>query len=82
MEVEWELLPWLCDVASEVMDVLFGLGVSTQTLIDNGLWGASLRRLKLVKGALHEGMQDIGWGECHGLIVCASVMVAEELNED
>ena len=40
VEVEWGLLPWLCDVASEVMDVLFGLGVSTQTLIDNGLWGA------------------------------------------
>ena len=35
-----------------------------------------------MKGALHEGAQYIGWGECHRLIVCAYVTAAEELNED
>ena len=33
-------LSWLCDIASKMMDVLFGLGVSTRTLVDNGLRGA------------------------------------------
>ena len=36
------LLPWLCDAASEDMDVLFGLGVSAQTLVDDGSWGATV----------------------------------------
>ena len=34
------LLPWLRDAAFEDMDVLFGLGVSAQTLVDDVLWGA------------------------------------------
>ena len=29
-------LPWLCDVASEEMDVLFSPGVSARTLVDDG----------------------------------------------
>ena len=36
------LLQWLCDVASKDMDVLFGLGVSAPTLVDNGSWGAAV----------------------------------------
>ena len=35
-----------------------------------------------MKGALHEGVQDIGWGECHRLIMCASVTIAKKLNEN
>ena len=58
------LLPWLCDVASEDMDVLFGPGVSARTLVDDGSRGAAVfeGRQRSVKGALHEGVQDIGWG--------------------
>ena len=58
------LLPWLCDAASEDMDVLFGPGVSARTLVDDGSRGAIVfeRRQRSVKGALHEGVQDIGWG--------------------
>ena len=40
VENEWVLLPWLCDDASEVVDVPFGPGVSTRTLVDNSSWGA------------------------------------------
>ena len=56
------LLPWLCDVASEDMDVLFGPRVLTRTLVDDGSRGAALfeGRQRSVKGALHEGVQDIG----------------------
>ena len=56
------LLPWLCDVASENMDVLFGPGVSAPTLVDDGSRGAAVfeGRQRLVKGSLHEGVQDIG----------------------
>ena len=36
------LLPWLCDVASKEMDILFGLGVLAQTLVDDGSWGAAV----------------------------------------
>ena len=52
------LLPWLCDAASEDMDVLFGSGVSTHTLVDDGSRGAVVfeGRHRSVKGALHEGM--------------------------
>ena len=58
-----ELLPWLCDAASEDMDVLFGSGVSTWTLVDDGLGAAVFEgRQRSVKGDLHEGVQDIGWG--------------------
>ena len=58
------LLPWLCDAASEDMDVLFGPGVSAQTLVDDGSRGAVVfeGRRRSVKGSLHEGVQDIGWG--------------------
>ena len=58
------LLPWLCDVESEDMNVLFGLGVSTQNLVNDGSRGAAIfeGRQRSVKGALHEGVQDIGWG--------------------
>ena len=58
------LLPWLCDTAFEDMDVLFGLGVSVRTLVDDGSRGATVfeGRPSSVKGALHEGVQDIGWG--------------------
>ena len=58
------LLPWLCDAASEDMDILFGPGVSAQTLVDDGSRGATVfeGRQRSVKGALHEGVQDIGWG--------------------
>ena len=34
VEDDWGLLPWLCDAASEVMDVLFGPGVSARTLME------------------------------------------------
>ena len=33
------LLPWRGDVASGGMDVLFGLGVLAQTIVDNGSGG-------------------------------------------
>ena len=58
------ILPWLCDVASEEMDDLFGPGVSTRTFVDDGSRGAAVfeGRSRSVKGALHEGVQDIGWG--------------------
>ena len=58
------LLTWLCDAAPEDLDVLFRPGVSTQTLVDGGSSEAAMSegRQKLVKGALHEGVQDIGWG--------------------
>ena len=36
------LLPWLCDAASEEMDVLFGPRVSAQTLVDDGSWGVAV----------------------------------------
>ena len=36
------LLPWPCDVASKMMDILFGPGVSVRTLVDNGSWGAAV----------------------------------------
>ena len=36
------LLPWLRDATSEDMDVLFGLGVLAQTLVDVGSWGAAV----------------------------------------
>ena len=42
VEVEWGLLPFLGDVASRVMDVLFSPRVSARTLIDNGSWGATV----------------------------------------
>ena len=63
------LLPWLCDAASEDMDVLFGLGVSAWTLVDDGSRGAPVfeGRQKSVKGALHEGVQDIGRTYCAGV---------------
>ena len=49
------LLPWLCDVASEVMDIFFGPRVSIRTLVDKWLMGSnSLRRRRSVKGALHK----------------------------
>ena len=58
------LLPWLCDVASEDLDVLFRPGVSAQNLVNDGSSEAAMfeGRQKSVKGALHEGVQDIGWG--------------------
>ena len=58
------LLPWLCDAATEDMDVLFGPGVSERTLVDDGSRGAIVfkGRQRSVKGALHESVQDIGWG--------------------
>ena len=58
------LLPWLCDAMSEDMDVLFGPGVSARALVDDGSWGAAVfeGRRRSVKSALHEGVQDIGWG--------------------
>ena len=36
------LIPWLCDAASEDMNVLFDLGISVQTLVDDGSWGAAV----------------------------------------
>ena len=36
------LFSWLCDVASENMDVLFGPEVSARTLVDDGLRGATV----------------------------------------
>ena len=56
------LLPWLCDVSSEDMDVLFGPGVLARTLVDDGSRGAAVFEgmQRSVKGALHEGVQDIG----------------------
>ena len=58
-----ELLPWLSDSMSGLMDILFGLRVSIGTLVDKWLVGSSsLRRLKLMKGSLHEGVQDIESG--------------------
>ena len=72
------LLPRMCDDVSEDMDVLFGLGVSTRTLVDDGSRGATVfeGRQRSVKGALHEGMQDIGWGRmsrtyCVGVRDCS-----------
>ena len=60
VEIEWGLLPWLGDAAFEIMDVLFGLRVSTQTLLDKWFVGSSsFIRLRSMKGALHEGVQDI-----------------------
>ena len=58
------LLPWLCDAASEDLDILFGPWVSTQTLVDDGSSEAVVfeGKQKSVKGALHEGVQDIEWG--------------------
>ena len=38
------LLPWLCDAASEDMDVLFGPGVSAWTLVELGPGSSSVRR--------------------------------------
>ena len=55
------LLPWPCDVASEEIDVLFGSGYQRRPLsMDEG--SSSVRRKVEVKGALHEGVQDIWWG--------------------
>ena len=34
VEDDWGLLPWLCDSASKVMDVLFRPGVSARTLME------------------------------------------------
>ena len=58
------LLPWLCDATSEDMDVLFGPGVSARTIVDVGSRGAGVFEgiQRSVKGALYEGVQDIGWG--------------------
>ena len=58
------LLPWLCDAASEDMDVLFGPGVSARTLVDDCSRGAAVLegRQRSVKGALHEDVQDLRWG--------------------
>ena len=36
------LLPWLCDVAFEEMNVLFLPRISAQTLMDNGSLGAAV----------------------------------------
>ena len=56
------LLPWLCDVASEDIDVLFGPRVLAQTLVDDDSRGAAVfeGRRRSVKGVFHEGVQDIG----------------------
>ena len=63
VEVTKVLLQWLCDAAPEDIDVLFGPGVSARTLVDDGSGTAVFKgRQKSVKGALHEGEQDIGWG--------------------
>ena len=57
------LLPWLCDATSEDMEILFGPGVSAWTLVDDGSGEAVFEgRQESVKGALHEGVQDIEWG--------------------
>ena len=46
------------------MNVLFDLGVSARTLVDKWFGGSSsIRKRRSVKGALHEGVQDIGVGE-------------------
>ena len=54
------LLPWLCDAASQEKIVLFGLYQCGPLSMDEG--SSSVRRKVEVKGALNEGVQDIGWG--------------------
>ena len=58
------LLPGLCDATSEDMDVLFGPWISARTSVDVGSQGATIfkGRQRSVKGALHESVQNIGWG--------------------
>ena len=36
------LLPWLCDVTSKMMDVLFGPRVLARTLVNNGSQGGAV----------------------------------------
>ena len=55
------LLPWMCDAASEDMDVLFGPGISARTLVDDGSRGAAMfeGRQRSVKRALQSfGYRD------------------------
>ena len=54
------ILPRLCDVASQEKGVLFGPYQRGPLSMDEG--SGSVRRKVEVKGALHEGVQDIGWG--------------------
>ena len=54
------LLPRLCDTASLEKGVLFGLYQRGPLSMDEG--SSSVRRKVEVKGSLHEGVQDIGWG--------------------
>ena len=69
------LLPRLCDATSKNMDVLFGPGYQRRPLLMNE-GSISVRRKVEVKGALHEGVQDIGWGRmsrtyCVGVRDCS-----------
>ena len=74
---EPSLLPRLCDVASQEKVVLFGPYQRGPLSMDEG--SSSVRRKVEVKGALHEGVQDIGRGKCQGLIVGASVTAVKTL---
>ena len=64
------LLPWLCDAAFEEMGVLFGLRVSTQTLVDDGSWGAAVfEGGEWGKVPYTRVCKILGEEECHRLIV-------------
>ena len=54
------LLPRLCDTASQEKGVIFGPYQRGPLSMDEG--SSSVRRKVEVKGVLHEGVQDIGWG--------------------
>ena len=54
------LLSRLCDATSQEKIVLFGPYQCRPLSMDEG--SSSVRRKVEVKGALHEGVQDIGWG--------------------
>ena len=54
------LLPRLCDTASKEKSVLFGPYQRGPLSMDEG--SSNVQRKVEVKGALHEGVQDIGWG--------------------
>ena len=69
------LLPRLCDAASQEKVVLFGPYQRGPLSMDEG--SSSVRRKVGVKGALHEGVQDIGWGRM-SRTYCGSVRDSSE----
>ena len=74
------LLPRLCDTASQEKDVLFGSYQRGPLSMDEG--SSSVRRNVEVKGVLHEGVQDIGWGRMSWTYCVGVRDRSEDLIED